>query len=153
MAKIKVKREIDGKSQDLEIEESEILETDVRAEPEPAPGQKPEKTLPQSEVNKIMADERRRHKAEMDALRSEYADFRKGVEDREKAANEAAQKKLEALRADLPDPVLKLLDHLTPVEQLDWLNDPANKLERKSIPPLPDGRGEPGKGPRPQVII
>ena len=98
-----------------------------------------EKTLTQSEVNKILADERRKHDAQFKALRSEFDEFRTGVEAKEKAANDAAAEKVEALRKDLPEAVTKLLDKLTPVEQLEWLTDPDNVITKKEIPPLPRG--------------
>jgi hypothetical protein len=154
MAKVKVKRKADdGSEQELELEEAEVLETDERV-PEAAPGKpKPEKSLPQAEVNKLMADERRKHKAELDALRAEYGEFKKTVEDREKAAQDAAAEKVEALRKDLPESISKLLDKLTPVEQLEWLSDPANKVVKQEIPPLPNPEHQPGQGPRVVTII
>lgn len=109
-------------------------------EPEQDPGKKaPEKTLTQSEVNKLLADERRKHDAKYNELKQEYTGFKQTVEQREEAANKAAAEKVEALRKDLPDPIIALLDRLTPVEQLEWLSDPANVITKKQIPELPDG--------------
>lgn len=143
---MKVKRkDADGKENEIEIEEKDILETDVKVL-EPDPGKTTqEKTLTQTEVNKLMADERRRHEAKYNELKSEYTTFKTGIEDREKAANDAAAEKVETLRKDLPESITKLLDKLTPVEQLDWLNDPENVVTKKEIPPLPqsnDGHGK-----------
>lgn len=110
-------------------------------EPEQTPGQKPsEKTLTQAEVNKILADERRKHDTRYQDLKTEYAGFKAAIEAKEAAANEAAAEKVEALRKDLPEPLIKLLDKLSPVEQLEWLNDPANVITKKEIPPLPPSR-------------
>lgn len=138
---IKVKRKDDkGVENEIEVEESDILETDVKVlAPEPGKTNQ-EKTLTQKEVNTMFAEERRKHDAQLKAIQSEYKEFRDGIEAREKAANDAAAEKVEALRKDLPEPITKLLDKLTPVEQLDWLNDPANVTVKKEIPPLPGPR-------------
>ena len=139
---MKVKRkDADGKEQEIEIEDKDLLDTDVKV-PEPDPDKKSqEKTLTQSEVNKLMADERRKHDAKFNELKSEYTTFKQSVEEREKSANDAAAEKVEVLRKDLPEAITKLLDKLTPVEQLDWLNDPENAITKREIPPLPAGAG------------
>ena len=138
---VKVKRKDDkGAEQEIEIEESDILETDVKVLPPEAGKTNQEKTLTQSEVNKLLADERRKHDAKYNELKSEYTGFKTTIEQREQAANDAAAEKVEALRKDLPEPITKLLDKLTPIEQLEWLNDPANVITKKEIPPLPQSR-------------
>lgn len=154
MAKIKVKRKDEkGAEQEIEVEEAEILDTDVRV-PEPGPGSKAqEKTLTQSEVNKLMADQRREYEAKQRQLRQEYDDYRKGIEEKEAAANKAAEAQLITLRKDLPEAITKLLDKLSPVEQLEWLKDPENVIDKKQIPPLPEPRDEPGKVRRSKVIV
>jgi len=144
---MKVKRKDDkGVEQEIEVEEKDILETDVRV-PEPDPGKtNQEKTLTQSEVNKILADERRKHEAQYKALKGEYDTFKADIEAREKAANDAAAAQVEALRKDLPEAIAKLLDKLTPIEQLEWLRDPENQIApKKQIPELPEGAGSHGK--------
>lgn len=154
MAKIKVKRKDEaGKEAELEIEESEALETDVRIPEQPPGKQGGEKTLTQSEVNKLMADQRREHESKIKALQADYDAFKKSIEDKEKAANEAAAKQVEELRKDLPEPIGKLLDKLTPIEQLEWLRDPANAIPKQEIPPLPPSATPPGKGPKIGTII
>lgn len=156
MAKVKVKRSSGAEGavpEVIEVEESEVLETDEKI-PEQQPGKKePEKSLPQSEVNKLMADQRRKHEQELKTLRDDYDAFKKSIEDKEKAANDAAEAKVAELRKDLPESIGKLLDKLTPVEQLDWLNDPANVIAKKEIPPLPPPREEHGKSRQTQTII
>ena len=151
MSKVKVKREVEGKATEIEVEESEVLDTDERVKATEPP--KPEKTLPQSQVDKLMADQRRKHREELDKVTAEYADFKKSVEDREKEANEAAEKKVAELRKDLPEGVIALLDNLPPVKQLEWLSDPANVIEKKTIKPLPTERGEHGAPPKVPVIV
>jgi len=114
-------------------------QTEEVKEPEQSPGTKStEKTLTQSEVNKILADERRKHDAQFKALKGEFDTFRGEIEAKEKAANDAAAEQVEALRKDLPESIIELLDNLTPVKQLEWLKNPANAITKKQIPELPN---------------
>lgn len=140
-------------------EEDKSKETTTEAqdevkEPEQSPGTKStEKTLTQSEVNKILADERRKHEAQYKALKGEYDTFKADIEAREKAANDAAAEQVEALRKDLPEAITKLLDKLTPIEQLEWLRDPENQIApKKQIPELPDPANGHGKQ-RKQITV
>jgi len=114
-------------------------QTEEVKEPEQSPGTKStEKTLTQTEVNKILADERRKHDAQFKALKGEFDTFRGEIEAKEKAANDAAAEQVEALRKDLPESIIELLDNLTPVKQLEWLKNPANAITKKQIPELPN---------------
>lgn len=152
---VKVKRKDgEGKEQEIEVADNEVLDTDVRVEPAQDPGQKaPEKTLTQTEVNKLLADERRKHDAKYNELKGEYTTFKSGIEAKEREANDAAAEKVETLRKDLPEPITKLLDNLSPVQQLEWLSDPANVITKKEIPPLPNARTEGGPQRRTQTIV
>mgnify|MGYP003515197103 FL=1 len=150
---IKVKRKDDkGIENEIEVEDADVLETDVKVLPPEAGKTNQDKTLTQAEVNKILADERRKHDTRYQDLKTEYAGFKAAIEAKEAAANEAAAEKVEALRKDLPDPLIKLLDKLSPVEQLEWLNDPANVITKKEIPPLPASRDAHG-GPKKTINI
>lgn len=103
-----------------------------------------ETTLTQTQVNKLLADERRKHEAKLKDLQTEYNGYKQTIEQREQAANDAAAEKVETLRKDIPESVIKLLDKLTPIEQLEWLSDPENAITKKEIPALPqpnEGRG------------
>ena len=123
-------------------------------EPEQSPGTKStEKTLTQSEVNKILADERRKHEAQYKALKGEYDTFKGEIEAKEKAANDAAAEKVEALRKDLPEAIAKLLDKLTPIEQLEWLRDPENAITKKQIPELPTSQNQKGSQRKIKTIV
>jgi len=152
---VKVKRKDgEGKEQEIEVADNEVLDTDVKVEPEQDPGKKaPEKTLTQTEVNKLLADERRKHDAKYNELKGEYSTFKTAIEQREQAANDAAAEKVETLRKDLPEPIIKLLDNLSPVAQLEWLSDPANVITKKEIPPLPNARESSGPQRRTQTIV
>jgi hypothetical protein len=152
---VKVKRKDDkGAEQEIEVADNEVLDTDVRVEPAQDPGNKaPEKTLTQTEVNKILADERRKHQSDFNKLKGEFDTFKGDIEAKEQAANDAAAEKVETLRKDLPEPIIKLLDNLSPVAQLEWLSDPANVITKKEIPPLPNARTEGGPQRRTQTIV
>lgn len=134
-------------------------EPEIEAQAEPAEKvetpkpEKAEKMVPQAQVDKLMADQRRKHREELDKVTAEYADFKKSIEDKEQEANDAAEKKVAEIKKDLPEGVIRLLDKLTPVEQLDWLSDPANTIEKKKIEPLPQERGAHGAPPRAPVIV
>lgn len=148
--KVKIKRKgAEGaEPQVMEVEESEILETDVKVEDPPqGAGNKPPETitLTQAELNNQLASARRKSEADLKALKDEYTTFKQSIEAKEKAAQDAAAEKVEALRKDLPEAVTKLLDKLTPVEQLEWLTDPENVITKKEIPPLPPPSGGQGK--------
>jgi Ulp1 family protease len=135
-----------------EIKEVQPQKEEVKESPTEASKTNQEKTLTQSEVNKLLADERRKHDAKYNELKTEYTGFKQTIEQREQAANDAAAEKVEALRKDLPEPITKLLDRMTPVEQLEWLNDPTNNVvtAKKEIPALPSSRE--GGGPQRKTI-
>ena len=102
----------------------------------------PEKiSLTQKELDGKLADARRKAEASQKEWQKKYEDLQQSVEAKEKAANDAAAAKVEALRKDLPEAITKLLDKLTPVEQLAWLSDPDNVITKKEIPPLPPAAG------------
>lgn len=131
--------------EDKSKESTEETQETVK-EPEQSPGTKStEKTLTQTEVNKILADERRKHEAQYKALKGEFDTFKGDIEAKEKAANDAAAENVEALRKDLPESITKLLDKLSPVEQLEWLNNEDNILTKKQVPPLPPSANGHGK--------
>lgn len=143
---MKVKRkDAEGNEQEIEIEEKDLQDGDVKVlDTEPGKTNQ-EKTLTQAEFNKAMADERRKHEAKFNALKGEFDTYKGDIEAKEKAANDAAAEKVEALRKDVPESLLALLDKLSAVEQLEWLTNPDNVITKKEIPPLPhsnDGHGK-----------
>jgi hypothetical protein len=112
-----------------------------------------EKMLKQSEVNKLLAKERKSHEIKFNTLKSSFDAFKKEVEDKEAEAEEAAKEKVEKLRNGLPENITKLLDKLSQQEQLEWLSDPTNKPERKTIPPLPDPTAPKGKARKVERVV
>lgn len=122
-------------------------ETEVVKEnpPQDAGEKVPDKiSLTQKELDGKLADARRKAEAAQKELQKKYEDLLQSIEAKEKAANDAAAEKVEALRKDLPEAITKLLDKLPPIEQLEWLNDPENVVTKKQIPELPQSRETPG---------
>ena len=107
----------------------------------------PEKiSLTQKELDGKLADARRKAEAAQKETQKKYDDLLASIEAKEKAANDAAAEQVESLRKDLPEAITKLLDKLTPIEQLEWLRDPENQIApKKQIPELPEGAGSHGK--------
>src|SRR5512146_1909465 len=115
MAKIKVKRKMapeipNSVPEVIEIDEADVLETDERVPDQPPVTTKGEKTLTQSEVNKLMADQRREHESKYKALVTEFDALKKSIEDKDKAANEAAARQHQELRSVPPQPTCELPD-------------------------------------------
>ena len=133
--------------------EKEAEKTEDTEKVETPKAEKPEKMVPQSQVDALIKGRTAEYLKKLRVVEDEYADFKKSVEDREKEANDAAEKKVTELRKDLPEGVIRLLDKLTPVEQLEWLSDPANAIDKKHIEPLPKERGDHGAPPRIPVIV
>jgi len=124
-----------------ETSKAEVTEEVKETPPQDAGEKVPEKiSLTQKELDGKLADARRKAEAAYKELQKKHEDLLISIEAKEKAANEAAAEKVEALRKDLPDSITKLLDKLSPVEQLDWLSDPENVITKKEIPPLPQSR-------------
>lgn len=135
-----------------EIEKQNPL--DAKETVETPEGQKPpEKVLTQSEVNALMAKERKTYETKLKAVTDEYATFKQSVQEKQEAAEAAAKEKVEKLREGLPEGIITLLDKLTPTDQLEWLSDPANTITKQTIKPLPESRNEPGKMPSIGTIV
>ena len=112
-----------------------------------------EKMLPQSQVDKLMAKQRADHAKELTAIRTEYDTYRKSIEDANKAAEDAAKEKVEDLRKNVPEPIIKLLDKMNYTEQYAWLSDPANNITQSNIPPLPTPGGSQKRPPTIGTVI
>jgi len=133
--------------EDKSKEVTEAQTDEVKEIPPQDAGEKvPEKiSLTQKELDGKLADARRKAEATAKEAQKKYEDLLQSIEAKEKAANDAAAEQVEALRKDLPEAITKLLDKLTPIEQLEWLNDPANAITKKQIPELPEGTNSHGK--------
>lgn len=117
----------------------ELIDPTTTEEPttEAAPDKSQEKKYSDAEVNRMLARERKSLNTKFEALKAEHDTLLQDLQEREAAAEERAKTKVEELRKGVPDNVSKLLDKLTYQEQLEWLSDPANKVEKQNIPALP----------------
>jgi ElaB/YqjD/DUF883 family membrane-anchored ribosome-binding protein len=134
-------------SEEDKSKETTEQQDEVKEIPPQDAGEKvPEKiSLTQKELDGKLADARRKAEAKLREVEEEYKSFKQTVEQREQAANDAAAEQVEALRKDLPDAIVKLLDKLTPIEQLEWLRDPENAITKRQIPELPESANGHGK--------
>ena len=114
---------------------------------------KTEPTLKQSEVNALMAKERKSYEAKLKATQEEFATFKKQIEDKQAEAEAAAKEKVEKLREGLPENLTALLDKLTFSDQLDWLSDPTNTITKQTIKPLPEAREGERRAPSIGTIV
>lgn len=133
--------------EDKSKETNDAQTEEVKEIPPQDAGEKvPEKiSLTQKELDGKLADARRKAEATAKEAQKKYDDLLLSIEAKEKAANDAAAEQVEALRKDLPEAIVKLLDKLTPIEQLEWLRDPENAITKKQIPELPEGASSHGK--------
>ena len=150
--KIKITRKVDNKDVEMEVEETEILDTDVRVAATPPPPTA-EKTLKQSEVNALLAKERKTYDAKLKTVSDEFASFKKQIEDKQAEAEAAAKEKVEKLREGLPEGITALLDKLTATDQLEWLSDPTNTITKQTIKPLPEAREGERRAPSIGTIV
>ena len=114
---------------------------------------KTEPTLKQSEVNALMAKERKSYEAKLKATQEEFATFKKQIEDKQAEAEAAAKEKVEKLREGLPEGITNLLDKLTATDQLEWLSDPTNTITKQTIKPLPEAREGERRAPSIGTIV
>ena len=133
--------------------ENEEVKTED-AEKETATEQaKTEQTFKQSEVNALMAKERKAYEAKLKATQEEFATFKKQIEDKQAEAEAAAKEKVEKLREGLPENLTALLDKLTATDQLEWLSDPTNTITKQTIKPLPEAREGERRAPSIGTIV
>ena len=114
---------------------------------------KTEPTLKQSEVNALMAKERKSYEAKLKTVSDEFASFKKQIDDAREAREAAAKEKVEKLREGLPENLTALLDKLTPLDQLEWLSDPTNTITKQTIKPLPEAREGERRAPSIGTIV
>ena len=114
---------------------------------------KTEPTLKQSEVNALMAKERKSYEAKLKTVSDEFASFKKQIDDAREAQEAAAKEKVEKLREGLPEGITALLDKLTATDQLEWLSDPANTITKQTIKPLPEAREGERRAPSIGTIV
>jgi hypothetical protein len=133
--------------------EEETKTEDIEKVTDTPPDKTAEKTFTQSEVNALEAKTRKTYEAKLKATQDEFASFKKSIDDAKEAAETAAKEKVEKLREGLPEGLVVLLDKLPFSDQLEWLSDPANTVEHKTIKPLPEPNAERGRLPSIGTII
>ncbi len=117
------------------------------------PDKAAEKTFAQSEVNALMAKERKAYETKLKTVSDEFASFKKQIDDAREAQEAAAKEKVEKLREGLPDGIINLLDKLAPLDQLEWLSDPANTITKQTIHKLPEPREGEKRAPSIGTIV
>ena len=134
-------------SDEEKSKETTEAQDEVKEIPPQDAGEKvPEKlSLTQKELDGKLADARRKAEATAKEAQKKYDDLLSSIEAKEKAANEAAAEQVEALRKDLPESIIELLDELSPLKQLGWLTNPKNAITKKQIPELPTSAEGHGK--------
>jgi len=98
-----------------------------------------EKLFSQAELNKIIQREKAKSKLQLEQTIDSYKDKDIVLEKYENTILAIVTE----LSKDLAEPVKKLLSKATPLEQLEYLNDPANNVlfEKKQFP-LSKKKGE-----------
>lgn len=135
-------------------DKTEEIKTEDEGKSTDSPADKgAEKTFTQAEVNALEAKTRKAYEAKLKTVTDEYATFKQSVQEKQEAVEAAAKEKVEKLREGLPEGIVNLLDKLTPLDQLEWLSDPANTITKQTIKPLPESRNEPGKMPSIGTIV
>lgn len=141
--------------EDKSKEETADTTEEVKEIPPQDAGEKvPEKiSLTQKELDGKLADARRKAEAKLREVEEEYKSFKQTVEQREQAANDAAAEQVEALRKDLPEAIIELLDKMNNVEQLDWLTKNSNAVTKRQIPELPTSQNQKGSQRKIKTIV
>ena len=135
---IKVKRG----DEEIEIEESEVLDTDV-----PVTSQENKKGVTfdeaqQKHINQLIAAEKRKMQIKLEAVQNEFTTFKSSIEEKEQAEETKLKEKVDEMKKDAPQSIMKLLEKLTIAEQYEWLSDSENKVEKIDLPNNPKEKGD-----------
>jgi predicted ATPase len=117
-------------------------ENEETVETQGAEETQPEKMLSQSEVNAILARERRSATVKYNALQAQFDALQQEMDKKREAEAVILRERVEKLREGQPKHVLSLLDKLDPQEQLEWLSGEDAKVveTKKTIPALPEAK-------------
>ena len=93
---------------------------------------KPEKQYTQAEVDRLIDIQRRK----LTPIKDELEALKTGQDEQLKAYEEVIGTLVKDMSKEIPPQVLKLMDKLTPLEQLKYLSDPENNVvfEHKQFP-------------------
>ncbi len=121
-----------------ELENTEQLEETSEAE-----SVKTEKKFSEKDVQRLITERVSREKASSKRLQEEFESKESEYKTQLESYESVLKKMLEAQVNDLPESVKKLLGKLTVLEQLEWLSDENNHIEKRAIPSTPKEKGEP----------
>lgn len=131
MGKIKIKRG----EQELEIEESEIQDGDERITGTQPPKDE-EKKFTQADLNRLLADERRKNDKKYNDLNTQFTSYKEEVETERSKNEEKLKGKFDEAKKEYPESVQKLLDKMTVTEALEWIEEnPAE--DKQDLPRTP----------------
>lgn len=117
---------------------TEINDLEPKLEEPTGTGQeKTEKTFSQEEVQKLIQERVRREKSSFDKEKGEFSQREADYLDQIKKYEDTLQKMISSQMESLPESVKKLLSKLSVFEQLEWLSDSSNLIQKKNIPSTP----------------
>jgi hypothetical protein len=122
-------------------------EVETQAPPDEG-DKKPEKTYTQAEVDRLI----NLQKAKIKPLADQLESMQKGQSETLTAYETRINSLVEEMSKEVPASILVLLKKLLPIEQLDYLSDPANNVvfEKKQFPlSRAKAKGEPEFKPTP----
>lgn len=109
-----------------------------------------EKKFTQDELNALLAAEKRKMQIKLEAVQNEFTTFKSSIEEKEQAEETKLKEKVDEMKKDAPQSIMKLLEKLTIAEQYEWLSDSENKVEKIDLPNNPKEKGE--AKPKPKSI-
>lgn len=124
----------DGES----VDETSTEETTTETEQKTNAG----KSFSQEEVNRLLAEEKRKNQKRYDALKQEFDSYRGDIETKEQQRIDGLKTKVEELKKNLPKNILVLLEKLDVQEQYDYLNDESNVTTLSDIPNTPQSKNQ-----------
>jgi len=141
---IKVKRG----EETLEIDEKDKQDGDELITETPQ-SKTEEKKFTQTELNALIAKEKRDAQKKYETLSNDFASYKTDIETKQKAEEAKLKGKVENLRKGVDPSIIKLLDKLTLAEQVEYLEDPENQIDKVKIPETPKGKGDIHKPEKP----
>lgn len=101
-----------------------------------------EKKFTQDELNALLAAEKRKMQIKLETIQNEFTTFKSSIEEKEQAEETKLKEKVDEMKKDAPQSIMKLLEKLTIAEQYEWLSDSENKVEKIDLPNNPKEKGD-----------
>lgn len=114
--------------------------------------EKKEKVLTQSEVNALLAKEKRDWTKKLEKVQSDYDTLQASFLEKEQAEEKRTKEIVDGMKEGLPKSITSLLDMLPVKDQLEFLSNKDNDLtvdSKKVIPQTPKEKGDGTKQPKP----